>query len=117
MEIYISALVGALSPQVVSALLGGLVGVRIKSKRDGYSRRYSFLIAVGSIIAVAAVAEYFYSVHDLTMLFVHSFIGILIGIMSASLLHAFNLFAPKFATNTINMLGEKLTKRLDKYLD
>lgn len=117
MEIYITALIGALSPQVVSALLGGLVGVRIKSRKEGYSRSYSLFIAVGSIIAVAATAEYFYSVYNLEMLFVHSFIGILIGIMSANLLHAFNLFAPKFAKNIVNRLGEKLTEMLDKYLD
>lgn len=117
MEIYITALISALSPQVVSALLGGLVGVRIKSKNGGYSRRYSCLIALGSIITVAAVAQYFYSVYNLKMLFVHSFIGILIGIMSANLLHAFNLFAPKFAKIIVHNLGEKVTERLDKYLD
>lgn len=117
MEIYINALIGALSPQVVFALLGGLVGVRIKSRKEGYSRSYSLFIAIGSIIAVGATAEYFHSAYDLQMLFVHSFLGVLIGIMSANLLHAFNLFAPKFAKNIVNRLGEKLTEMLDKYLD
>lgn len=117
MEIYINALISALSPQVVFALLGGLVGVRIKSKREGYSRSYSWFIALGSIIAVGATAEYFYSVYNLEMIFVHSFIGVIMGIMSANLLHAFNLFAPKFAKNIVNKLGEKITEKLDKYLD
>lgn len=121
MEIYINALLMALSPQVVFALLGGLIGVGIKSRIEGYNWGYTIFISIGSLIAVGATAEYLYSVHNLTSIFVHMFIAVIIGIIGASILHSFNLFAPILASKIVETTGNKLSDtlgdKLDKYLD
>ena len=117
MEIYINALLLALSPQVVFALIGGLIGVGIKSKIEGYSRGYTTFISIGSLIAVGAMSEYLLQKHHLEFLFGHMFIAIIIGIIGASILHAFNVFAPILAEKIVNIFGDKITKKLDNYLD
>lgn len=117
MEIYINALVSALTPQVVFALIGGIIGVAIKSKIEGYTWRYTIFIAIGSLIAVGATAEYLYSSYKLTSIFLHMFIAVIMGIIGASILHAFNLFAPSFASAVVEKAADKVSGQLDKYLD
>lgn len=116
MEIYINALLVALSPQVFFALIGGLIGVGIKSKIEGYNWAYTIFISIGSLIAVGAVSEYLLNKHDLESIFFHMFIAIIVGIIGASILHAFNLFAPQYATKLVAKVGDKVNDKLDKYL-
>lgn len=117
MEIYINALLSALSPQVVFALIGGLIGVGIKSRIEGYNWIYTIFIGIGSLIAVGAVSEYLYSVHQAHYIFLHMFIGVVMGIIGASVLHAFNIFAPGFATVLVDKAGDKVLNKVDKYTD
>lgn len=117
MEIYINALLAALTPQVVFALIGGIIGVAIKSKIEGYTWGYTIFIAIGSLIACGATAEYLYSSHNLTSIFLHMFIAVIMGIIGASILHSFNLFAPRFATTLVEKAGDKVSEKLDNYLD
>lgn len=116
MEIYISALIAALSPQVVFAMFGGSIGVLIKSKIEGHSWAYTVFIAIGSLVAVGATSEYLYTVHSMESIFLHMFIGVIIGIIGASILHAFNLFAPLFANKFVNKAGDKVLDKVDKYI-
>lgn len=117
MEIYINAMLSALSPQVVFALIGGLIGVGIKSRIEGYNWVYTIFISFGSLIAVGAVSEYLYSVYHAEHIFLHMFIGVIIGIIGASILHAFNIFAPGFATKLVDKAGDKVLTKVDKYTD
>ena len=117
MEIYINALLAALSPQVAFALLGGLIGVGIKSRIEGYNWIYTIFIGFGSIIAVGAVSEYFYSIRHVDYIFLHMLIGVVIGIIGASILHAVNIFAPGFATVIVDKAGDKLITKIDKFKD
>lgn len=116
MEIYIIALLAALSPQVVFALLGGSIGVLIKSRIENHSWAYTIFISIGSLIAVGATAEYLFTVHSVESIFLHMFIGVIIGIIGASILHAFNTFAPNFATKIVDKAGDKVLNQVDKYI-
>lgn len=113
MEVYIHALLTALSPQVFFALVGGIVGILIKSEVDEYGWFYTIFISIGSIIAVGAISEYLVTVYSVESIFAHMFIGILVGIMGASILHAFNAFTPGFANKVVNKTGDKILNKVD----
>lgn len=117
MEIYLSALLVALSPQVVFALMGGGIGVLIKSKIDAHGWIYTIFISIGSLIAVGATSEYLLTVHSVSSIFLHMFIGVIIGIIGASILHSFNLFAPTFANKFVNTAGDRVLKEIDKRIN
>lgn len=115
MEIYINALMVALSPQVFFALIGGTVGIFIKSEVDEYGWFYTIFISIGSIIAVGASSEYLYSVREVESIFAHMFVGTLVGIIGASILHALNIFTPTFANKLVNSAGDKVLEKVDKF--
>ena len=117
MEIYINALLMTLSPQVVSALIGGMVGISIKSKISEYGWFYTIFISIGSIIAVGATSEYFYSVRGVTFIFAHMLLGTLVGLIGSYTLHAINIFTPNFAHTLVNKTGDKILEKVDKYAD
>lgn len=115
MEIYINALILALTPQVFFAILGGIIGIVIKSEVDEYGWFYTIFISIGSIIAVTAAAEYMYTAHGVESIFAHMLLGTIMGILGASLLHAFNIFTPKLANTIITKAGDNVISKVDKF--
>ena len=119
MEIFIETMHTLLIPQVVAALIGGLIGASINIKVELYGWRLSILFAIGSLVSAGAIAEYITYIHSINFIFLHCVLGILVGILGNSLLNAIYVEAPDFTGKLVNVLSEgiiELVKEVPKYI-
>lgn len=105
MELFIEALQSILIPQIVAALIGGLLGASISIKVELYGWRISILIAISSLIITAAISEYLTNNFNVDSILAHGGLAVLIGILGNSLLNTINAQAPIFMENLMDVLS------------
>ena len=105
MELFIEALHSLLIPQVVAALIGGLIGASMNIKVELYGWRLSILFALGSLVSAGALAEYLTYNYNIKFILLHFVLGIMVGILGNSLLISINLAAPDFTSKLVNVLS------------
>ena len=108
----IEALFSLLIPQVIAALIGGLIGAAISIKVALYGWRLSLLCAAGSLILAGALAEYITYTHEVDFILLHGALGILVGILGNSALNSINSAAPDFVDRVIVVLSNGLIEVL-----
>lgn len=105
MEVYMEALKSIFIPQVVAALIGGLLGASISIKVELYGWRVSILLAIASLIVTAAISEYLTYNFSVSSILLQCGLGVFIGMLGNSLLNAINTQAPSFMVNLVDVLS------------
>ena len=106
MNTLLEVLYNILTPEIVSALLGGLIGASITIKIDVYGYRLSILFSIGSIISAGAFSEYISIRWNINSLFAQGLIGIIVAIIANSLLDKIHVKSPKMIENLISLIEE-----------
>lgn len=104
MELFMEALKSIFIPQVVAALMGGLLGACISIKVELHGWRISILLAIASLIIAGAMSEYLTYNFSVKFILLHCGLGMLIGILGNSLLNAINTAAPDFMVRLVGVL-------------
>lgn len=115
MDTFIEAIAVLLIPQVVSGLLGGLIGSLISVKVELYGWRLSILFGICSIISAGALAEYLTYSNGLKFILLHCVLGMLVGVVGNAALDALNLAAPEHMRKIVNGTGDGILYKIKKY--
>lgn len=104
MELFMEALQSIFIPQVVAALIGGLLGACTSIKVELHGWRISILLAIASLIIAGAISEYLTYNFSVKFILLHCGLGLLVGILGNSLLNAINVAAPDFMVKLVDVL-------------
>lgn len=108
MNVFLEVITNALTPQVVSSLLGGFFGTLLQLNRKVavYGVVTMVCLNIGGIVMSAAASEYVSSYLDIHSLFIHSALGYIVGLLAVSALDAASELAPNQMSAIINGTGE-----------
>lgn len=111
MEYFTTALSSTLTPQMIMALIGGLIGTNMSSDVKLYGWRLTILTAIISMSLVGVSSEYISYKWGVTSLIGHFAQGCLAGMVGMRLLDAIRLALPDFM-HTLASLASKTALEL-----
>lgn len=106
METYSMALIGAVSPQVIAALIGGLIGLLFSAKPSKYGWWSTVMSTLVGLIAAGAAGEYLSAVRGVQSLWWCGLIGAASGVPFGALMDTIRVLSPPLFEKIIHHLGD-----------
>ena len=108
MSVILEVFTTALTPQVVSSLLGGFFGtlLQVNRKVAVYGVVTIVCLGLGGVVAAASASEYVTHKLDVSFIFIHALVGYLVGLLAVSALDLLSELAPNQMSAIINGTGE-----------
>lgn len=106
MNIYIDALSIALTPQVVAAFIGGLLGASAAADIQRYGLRLTVIFTALGVLAAGAVAEYLTAYRGITSVLLHVIISPFVGMCFGYLLDAIRVTMPNLFNKLLSSVGD-----------
>lgn len=105
MELFFATLTLSFTPQIVSAILGGLLGSLISSDRARYGWQLSLLFCIAALAFAGAMGEYLYNSRGITSIFWLFVLNIPLGMIVGSFLDVLRIASPPLIQRLVNGIG------------
>lgn len=116
MSTFLSSLELLIIPQVVTAIIGGFLGVAClwKSFVSVYGYILTSLFSVIGLVSAGAASEFFFNSYGTSSIFYHCLIGCGAGVLGVSGIDALRLLAPKIMKKIIDATGNTAVNIIKK---
>jgi len=108
MDVYITFMQLAVTPEAIATILGSLVGAFINSDTKRYGLKLTFLMTILTCAAAGAIGDYVKLQSGNISIFAYIILGGFTGIFGLSLLDAMRISMPGFTTKLVNGITETL---------
>lgn len=105
MEVFLTTLTLSFTPQIVFAMLGGLLGAGIASDRERYGWQLSLLFTIAAVVFSAAMGEYFHKDREIESIFWLFALNVPLGMTVGSTLDVLRIASPPLIERLINGIG------------
>lgn len=106
MDTYTIALIGAVSPQVIAALIGGFIGLMYSAKPSKYGWWATIISTLAGLIAAGAAGEYLSTIRGVQSLWWCALLGAASGVPFGALMDTIRVLSPPLFEKIIHYLGD-----------
>lgn len=108
MDVFITFMQLAITPEAVATILGSLVGAFINSDTKRYGLKLTLLMTILTCSAAGAIGDYVKLQSGNISIFAYIILGGFVGIFGLSLLDAMRIAMPEFTKKLVNSITETL---------
>lgn len=108
MDVFITFMQLAITPEAIATILGSLVGAFINSDTKRYGLRLTLLMTILTSSAAGAIGDYVKSQSGDVSVFAYVILGGFVGIFGLSLLDAMRIAMPSFTKKLVKGITETL---------
>lgn len=105
MDLFFTTLTLSFTPQIIFAMLGGLLGALIASDRVRYGWQLSVMFGIAAIAFAAAMGEYLYITRGIQSIFWLFVLNIPLGMIVGSTLDVLRIASPPMIEKLVNGIG------------
>lgn len=105
MDTFFETLTLSFTPQIIFAMLGGLLGALIASDRDRYGWQLSFLFCIAAVSFTAAMGEYLFITRGIQSIFWLFVLNVPLGMIVGSTLDVLRIASPPLIEKLVNGIG------------
>ena len=105
MDVFFTTLTLSFTPQIIFAMLGGLLGSSIASDRKRYGWQLSFMFTIAAIAFTAGMGEYLYMNRGIKSIFWLFILNVPLGMIVGSTLDVLRITSPPLIEKLVNGIG------------
>ena len=105
MDMFFATLTLSFTPQIISAIFGGLLGAMISSDRKRYGWQLSFMFCIAAVAFAGAMGEYLHISRGITSIFWMFVLNIPLGMIVGSTLDVLRIASPPLIEKLVNGIG------------
>ena len=105
MNTFFATLTLSFTPQIISAILGGLLGAMISSDRKRYGWQLSFMFCIAAVAFAAAMGEYLHIGRGITSIFWIFVLNVPLGMIVGSTLDVLRIASPPLIEKLVRGIG------------
>lgn len=105
MDVFFTTLTLSFTPQIIFAILGGLLGAAIASDRDRYGWQLSLLFTIAAVAFAAAMGEYLFISRGIKSIFWLFVLNVPLGMIVGSTLDVLRIASPPLIEKLVNGIG------------
>ena len=105
MDVFFATLTLSFTPQIISAIFGGLLGAMISSDRKRYGWQLSFMFCIAAVAFAAAMGEYLHIGRGITSIFWIFVLNVPLGMIVGSTLDVLRLASPPLIEKLVRGIG------------
>ena len=107
MNTFFETLTLSFTPQIISAILGGLLGAMISSDRKRYGWQLSFMFCIAAVAFAAAMGEYLHIGRGITSIFWIFVLNVPLGMIVGSTLDVLRIASPPLIEKLVRGIGNR----------
>lgn len=105
MNNFLAIVATSITPQVVFAMLGGLIGSLISSDRKRYGWQLSLLFCIVAIFTAAGMGDYMHHVKKISSIWWMMILNVPLGMVIGATLDAIRITSPKLIESLVDKVG------------
>ena len=105
MDLFFTTLTLSFTPQIIFAMLGGLLGALIASDRERYGWQLSVMFGIAAIAFAAAMGEYLFIKRSIESIFWLFVLNVPLGMIVGSTLDVLRIASPPLIEKLVNGIG------------